>query len=63
MDVEITRFVGGRWDGTELWKGLPAEPVQQHAKLIVETGLADRVEVRDMADRLVFQWPRTLRKG
>lgn len=63
MDFAIKRFIKGRWDGTEYWKDYPSEPVRQYARMVVAAGSADRVEVRDMADRLLFQWPRTLRRA
>ena len=38
----------------------PKSAVEQQAKHAVEVGLADRVEVRNVNDTLIFQWPRTL---
>lgn len=64
MDYQIIRFNNGhRWDGSETWKGHPLSAVQDHAREIVDTGLAERIEVRDQNDGLVFQWPRTVRSA
>lgn len=40
-----------------MWKDYPLDPVKDHAREVVEMGLADRVEVRDTNEKLVFQWP------
>ena len=62
MDYQIIRFNNGyRWDGSETWKGHPLSAVQDHAREIVEMDLAERVEVRDENDVLVYQWPRTVK--
>lgn len=48
MDYQIIRFNNGhRWEGSETWKGHPLSAVQDHAREIIEMGLAERVEVRD----------------
>lgn len=61
MDYRIIRFVNTRPTGdSETWKDYPLGPVQDHARETVESGLAERVEVRDSDDRLIFQWPRTV---
>jgi hypothetical protein len=62
MDYQIIRFNNGhRWDGSETWKGHSLSAVQDHAREIIEMGLAERVEVRDDNDVLVYQWPRTMK--
>ncbi|MFK3891755.1 hypothetical protein BRX36_21330 [Sphingomonas sp. S-NIH.Pt1_0416] len=62
MDYQIIRFNNGhRRDGSETWKGHPLTAVQDHAREIIDMGLAERVEVRDESDTLVFQWPRTVK--
>jgi len=43
-----------------MWKDHPLDPVKDHARELVEMGLADRVEIRDANEKLVFQWPRTV---
>jgi hypothetical protein len=61
MDYQIIRFVNSRSTGdSETWKGYPLDPVKDDARRIVESELAERVEVRDADDKLVFQWPRTV---
>ena len=62
MDYQIIRFNNGhRWDGSETWKGHLLSAVQDHAREIIDMDLAERVEVRDENDVLVFQWPRTVK--
>ena len=62
MDYQIIRFNNGhRWDGSETWKGHPLSAGQDHAREIIDMDLAERVEVRDENDVLVFQWPRTVK--
>ena len=62
LDYKIIRFDNGhRNAGSEEWKNFPLSAVQDKARLLVDTGLAERVEVRDASDTLVFQFPRTLK--
>ena len=65
VSYEIIRFKDGyRWDGSEHFKGLPLSSGQDHARLLVETKLAQRVEIREAgSNKLLFQWPRALRAG
>jgi hypothetical protein len=64
MNYSILRFVGGRPTGdSETWTDHPLDAVNDHARQIVKTGLADRVEVRDGNGKLVFQWPRTVSRA
>ncbi|NWK97936.1 hypothetical protein DM806_20190 [Sphingobium lactosutens] len=61
MEYEIIRFINGkRRDGSEKLKGFPLADAQGQAKQLVETGVAERVEVRGPEDVLLFQWPRTM---
>ena len=61
MDYHIIRFVDGRYDATEVRKGHQLAVVRSYARQLVESGSADRVEVRNSANNdLVFQYPRVL---
>jgi hypothetical protein len=46
-------------DRTEI--DVPLQLVKDTARNAVELGTADRVEVRDGHDALIYQWPRTLK--
>lgn len=61
MDYHISRTKNGATDGVESWKCSPFEAVKDHAREVVDLGLADRVEVRDASQSLVFHYPRVLR--
>ena len=61
MDYHISRTKNGATDGVETWQGSPLEAVKEHAREVVDLGLADRVEVRDASQTLVFHYPRVLR--
>lgn len=62
MEYEIIRFNKQHgWDGSETLKGFPLSMAQDQARQLVETGIAERVEVRGPDKVLLFQWPRTLR--
>ena len=63
MAYNISWFLNGRLEGTEHSDGFPFSAVKDHARNFVETGVADRVEVRDDNEALVFQHPRTLRNA
>lgn len=55
MDYQIIRFKNARPTGdVEMWKDHPLDPVKDHAREVVEKGLADRVEIRDANEKLVF---------
>jgi hypothetical protein len=61
VDYHIIRFIEGRFDTTELRKGHELAAVRSYARQLVESGSADRVEVRNSANNnLVFQYPRVL---
>jgi hypothetical protein len=61
MDYQIIPFKNARPTGdVDMWKDYLLDPVKDHARQVVEMGLADRVEVRDTNEKLVFQWPRTV---
>lgn len=61
MDYQIVRFVNSRPTGDiETWKNYPLESVKNHAREIIDNKLAERVEIRDSHNTLVFQWPRTI---
>lgn len=61
MEYHISRTKNGATDGVEIWKGSPFEAVKNHARDAVGLGLADRVEVRDASQMLVFYYPRVFR--
>jgi hypothetical protein len=63
MEYTINWFKAGQLEGTESSKGFPFNHVKEHAEQFVDTGIADRVEVRDAADNLVLQFPRTMQKA
>ena len=63
MDYTIHRFVRERWVSEETIKGRPADWVYEHAKQIVETHQADRVDVVDQRNVCVFSWPRVLHRA
>ncbi len=61
MDYHIVRFIGGRYESTEVRKGHQLAVIRSYARQLVESGSADRVEVRNSANNnLVFQYPRAL---
>lgn len=61
MVYHIVRFVGNRYGSTEMRKGHQLAVVRSYARQLVESGAADRVEVRNSANNdLVFQYPRVL---
>lgn len=61
MEYHVSRMKEGRTEGIETWKGSSLESVKEHARELVDLGLADRVEVRDAAQALVFHHPRVVR--
>lgn len=61
MDYHIVRFIEGRYESTEVRKGQQLAVVRSYARQLVQSRLADRVEVRNSANNdLVFQYPRVL---
>jgi len=61
VDYHIIRFLNGRYDATEVRKGHELAVVRSYARQLVESGSADRVEVRNSDNNnLVFQYPRVL---
>jgi hypothetical protein len=63
MEYTIHRFVRERWVREDTIKGRAADWVYEHAKQIVESRQADRVEVVDQRNVLVFRWPRVLHRA
>ncbi len=63
MVYTIHHFVREHWVSEETVKGRPADWVYEHAKQIVETRQADRVDVVDQRNILVFRWPRVLHRA
>ncbi len=61
MNYEIKRIKDGETVALEMNDGLPIETIKADARNWVDLELADRVEVRDMAGRLVHHYPRVLR--
>lgn len=61
MDYQISRTKDGATNGVEIWPGSSFEAVKAYAREVVDLGIADRVEVRDASQTLVFHYPRVLR--
>jgi hypothetical protein len=61
MKFTINRFVKGQLEETATWDGLPFEAGKAHAEELIQTGVADRVEIRDEAGQLIFHLPRVVR--
>jgi hypothetical protein len=62
VDYEIPMFKDGEVTQKRL-SNEPFEAVKSQAELHVKTGIADRVEVRNEAGELVFQFPRVMRSA
>ena len=60
MDYHISRTKDGATDGVEIWTVSSFEAVKAYAREVVDLDLADRVEVRDASQTLVFHYPRVL---
>ena len=61
MEYHISRTKNGATAGVEIWKGSPFESILDHARDVVDLGLADRVEVREASQTLVFHHLRVFR--
>ena len=61
MSYSIDSYLKGELRAKEAWGGMTFTAAQDHAKAMVETGIADRVEVRDEAGQLLFHFPRVTR--
>lgn len=63
MPLHITESLNGQTTSIGQWEEILFESAKEHARTVVENGLADRVEIRDDGGNLVFHYPRTLRAG
>jgi hypothetical protein len=63
MDIRIIAQKRGAPAYEEVWSDRLLDAARDHARTLVENGLADRVEIRDSEDKLLFQYPRTLRSA
>jgi hypothetical protein len=60
MNLEINSTLRGQPVAIETYMGISLDTAFQHAKDMVNTGIADRVEIKQDG-KLVRQWPRTLK--
>ena len=63
MEFTLKRYRRGRLDGTELWKGYSFDFVKDEARRFVQTREADHVEIVDADGKMIFRWPRMLRRS
>lgn len=61
MAYQIESTLRGQLVATETWDDLLFESAKEHARTLVENGIADRVEIRDANGSLVFHYPRVMR--
>lgn len=59
MEYRIVRYGRERQRGIDTIRGKPLPIVRDLAKRSVEQGLAERVEVVDLDNAIVFRWPQT----
>jgi hypothetical protein len=59
----IRLFRGESLESEGVRNDIPQDTVVKEAKTAVETGRADRAEVRNAQGNLIYQWPRTLHRA
>lgn len=58
IDYILNTFSREQLESTEMSEGEPLSTIMAKAKQRVEAGLADRAEVVDSNNYVVFRWPR-----